>query len=435
MLPKVISVQWFCSFHRLKHNTVYQSSQPSDQKPKGSIPLLYTPKSELDARIIKFQALLAANDLDGALIAQNVDLFYFAGTIQQSQLYIPSDGLPILMTRRSFSRARVESALGRVVPLGSPRQMPRILQEHGCTLPKRLGLELDILPTNLYLGYREIFAGAELKDASPLIRRVRAVKSAYELAAMRRAAKIGEQTMRAMRDFLVEGISEIELAGKLEAIARGAGHQGLARFRLWNNEMFYGHLMAGKSAAMPSYLSSPTGGPGLSPAFSQGSSRHKIRRGEPVLFDYVFVSDGYIIDQTRIFAIGALPAKLIRAHEAMIEIQDAIAAAAKPGVTGGEIFQLAVEMADKRGYAENLGGVGNDRITFVGHGVGLELDEYPFLAKEQAMPLEAGMVIAVEPKVTFAKLGTVGIENTFIVTPHGAKRLTHGSDEITTVTG
>jgi len=389
-----------------------------------------TPKTELDARTRKFQALLASNALDGALIAQNVDLFYFAGTIQQSQLYIPRAGEPLLMTRRSFPRARVESALERVVPLASPRDVPRLLQEHGYALPRRLGLELDILPTNLYLGYREIFAGAELVDVSPLIRRVRAVKSAYELAAMRRAAKIGETTMRAMRELLVEGISEIELAGKLEAVARGAGHPGLARFRLWNNEMFYGHLMAGKSAAMPSYLASPTGGPGLSPAFSQGSSKRKIRRGEPVLFDYVFVTDGYIVDQTRIFAIGRLPDKLLRAHAAMVEIQDAIAAAAKPGVTGGEIFQLAVDLAQKYGYAENLGGSDKDRITFVGHGVGLELDEYPFLAKGQAMPLEAGMVIAVEPKATFANVGTVGIENTFVVTARGAERITRGSDEI-----
>lgn len=393
----------------------------------------YTPKSELESRTAKLQHHLAAADLDGTLIVQNVDLFYFAGTIQQSHLFIPREGEPLLMTRRSFPRARAESALERVVPLVSPRDVPRLLQENGYALPHRLGFEFDILPTNLYLSYREIFAGVEMVDASPFIRRVRAVKSAYEIAAMRRAAKIGETTMRAMRELLVEGTSEIELAGKLEAVARGAGHQGLARFRLWNNEMFYGHLMAGRSAAMPSYLSSPTGGPGLSPAFSQGSSTHKIRRGEPVLFDYVFVSDGYIVDQTRIFVIGKLPDKLVRAHTAMIEIQDAIANAAKPGVTGGEIFQLAVDLAQKRGYAENLGGSDQDRIPFVGHGIGLELDEYPFLARGQVMPLEVGMVIAVEPKVTFANVGTVGIENTFVITPHGAKRISRGSDELVMV--
>ncbi|CAG0946750.1 Xaa-Pro dipeptidase [Anaerolineae bacterium] len=392
-----------------------------------------TPKSELDTRIQKLQAHLAANDLDGALLAQNADLFYFAGTIQQSQLYIPREGVPILMTRRSFNRARTESALERAVPLASPRDVPRLLQDHGYALPKRLGLELDILPTNLYLGYQEIFAGAELRDVSPAIRRVRAVKSEYELAALRRAARIGAKTMNAMREFLAEGITEIALAGKMEGFARALGHQGFGRFRLWNNEMFYGHLLAGKSGAQPSYLASPTGGPGLSPAFSQGSSRHKIRRGEPVLFDYVFICDGYIVDQTRIFAIGSLPDKLIRAHDTMLGIQEAIARAAKPGATGGELYQIAIDLAHKHQLGENFLGIGADRVTFVGHGIGLELDEYPFLAKGQAMPLEAGMVIAVEPKATFANVGTVGIENTFVVTAQGAERITRGSDEIVIV--
>jgi len=395
--------------------------------------MAYTPKSELDARTAKFQALLAESELDGALIIQNADLYYFAGTTQQSHLYIPHDGAPLLMTRKSFPRARAESALDCVVPFSSPREVLGILQERGYALPKRMGMELDVLPANTFLSYREIFNGIELVDASPLIRKTRAVKSEYELAALRRAALIGEKTMRAMPNYLVEGISEIELAGKLEAIARGAGHQGSVKFRLWNNDMFYGHLMAGKSAAMPSYLSSPTGGPGLSPAFAQGSSKRKIRRGEPILFDYVFVTDGYIVDQTRIFAIGKLPDKLMRAHDAMIEIQNAVASAAKPGITGGELFQLAVNLARQHGYEENFGGLGSDRINFVGHGVGLELDEFPFLAKGHTMPLEIGMVIAIEPKVTFAKVGTVGIENTFVVTERGAKRISRGSDEIVIV--
>lgn len=393
----------------------------------------YTPKSELDVRVRKLQALLGADDLDGALIAQNADLFYFAGTIQQSQLYIPREGLPILMTRRSFARARQESALERITPLESLREMTAILQEHGYALPKRLGLELDVLPANAYFFNQEIFPRATFFDVSPSIRRVRAVKSEYELAAMQRGAKMAEQTMRMMRSLLVEGIREIELAGKLEAVARGLGHQGITRFRLWNNELFYGHLIAGKGAASASYLSSPTGGTGASPAFSQGAGRHKIRRGEPVLFDYVFGSDGYLVDQTRIFAIGRLSNPLLCAHAAMLEIQDAIAHALKPGITGGEIYQLAFGLAQRNGYAENFGGIGKDRVSFVGHGVGLELDEYPFLAKGQTQPIEAGMVIAVEPKATFANVGTVGIENQFVVTERGAKRISRGSDQVVIV--
>ncbi len=389
-----------------------------------------TPKSELDARARKLQALLAQSDLDGALIVQNADLFYFAGTIQQAHLYIPREGKPLLLARKSFPRAQAESALERIAPLTSLRDLPRLFGDAGYAPPRRLGLELDVLPANTYLGYQQIFRACELRDASPLIRTVRAIKSPHELAAIRRAAKIGATTLRAMRALLVEGIREIELAGKLEAVARAAGHQGLIKFRAWNNEMFYGHLMAGRRAAMPSYLASPTGGAGTSPAFSQSASHRKIRCGEPVLFDYVFAAGGYLADQTRIFALGSLSPKLLRAHAAMLEIQAAVADAAQPGITGDALYALAVERAHQAGYAENFGGLGMDRVSFIGHGVGLELDEYPILAKGQTTPLAAGMVIAIEPKVSFAGIGTVGIENTFVVTARGGKRLTCGSDEI-----
>lgn len=140
-------------------------------------------------------------------------------------------------------------------------------------------------------------------------------------------------------------------------------------------------------------------------------------------------------EEVGVKSIGKLSDKLLRAHDAMLEIQDAVARAAKPGVTGGELYQLAVDIVHKRGYADNFLGIDKDRITFVGHGVGLELDEYPFLAKGQAMPLEASRVIAVEPKVTFANVGTVGIEDTFVVTERGAQRITRGSDEVAIVKG
>jgi len=251
-----------------------------------------TPKAELKSRIRKLQAHLAAIDLGGALILQNTDLFYFSGTIQQSHLYIPVEGHPLLMTRKSLGRAQQESALDKVVPLPSPRQLPALWQEHGYTRPRRLGMELDVLPTSLFFAYQDILGDAEIVDISHQIRLVRAVKSPYEVDILRRAARLADVVTRSMTDFLREGISEVKLAGQLEAVARRLGHQGIVRMRLWNNELFYGHLIAGDDAAVPSYLSSPTGGTGLSPAVAQGSSLRPIQRYEPVLMDYVFALDG-----------------------------------------------------------------------------------------------------------------------------------------------
>ena len=250
---------------------------------------------------------------------------------------------------------------------------------------------------------------------------------------LRRAARLADVVTRSITDFLREGISEVELAGQLEAVARRLGHQGIVRMRLWNNELFYGHLMAGDDAAVSSYLSSPTGGTGLSPAVAQGSSLRPIRRHEPVLMDYVFALDGYLVDQTRIFAIGGLPDELVAGHKAMLEVQNALRIAAKPSATGGELYDLAVELATELGYGEHFMGHGDERIRFVGHGVGLELDEYPFLARGQDMPLEKGMVIALEPKLIYPGLGVVGIENTHLVTDDGLEPLTISEEDIVIV--
>jgi len=229
------------------------------------------------------------------------------------------------------------------------------------------------------------------------------------------------------------GISEIELAGRVEAEARRLGHQGIVRMRLWGGEMFYGHLMSGPDAAMPSFLASPTGGRGLGPEVAQGPGLAPIAAASPVLVDYVFAHGGYLADHTRIFSVGRLSARLERAHEAMCRLQDELMPRCRPGVPAGEIYRWAVARAAEMGYAEWFMGAEDDRIRFVGHGIGLELDEYPFLAEGQEQPLAEGMIIALEPKLVFPGEGVVGIENTHRVTAGGLERLTRFPDGIGTV--
>jgi Xaa-Pro dipeptidase len=394
-----------------------------------------TPHSELQQRIQKLQRALLDAGMDAALIIQNTDLYYFSGTTQQSHLYVPAAGDALLMTRKSLARARQESKLdpGRIIPLKSVRTLLDLVADHGLPRPGRLGMELDVMPVNIFRDYQAVLAGVDLVDCSPLIRQLRAVKSDYEVGLLRRAARQSETVYRAIPGLLREGISEVALASEVEAIARREGHQGIIRMRTWNNEIFYGHLMAGESAAVPSYMASPTGGPGLNPAIAQGPSTRPIGAGEPVLVDYLFAPDGYIIDQTRIFAIGSLPADLVYAHQAMLAVQAAVMAAARPGVPAGQLWEVAEATADEHGLVEHFMGYGSDRVRFVGHGVGLELDELPVLAAGQDQPLEAGMVIALEPKAIFPGRGVMGIENTCVVTESGLERLTLFSDELVIV--
>jgi Xaa-Pro aminopeptidase len=390
--------------------------------------LKYTPESELKRRVAALQKLLRRDGIDGAVIIQNADLFYFAGTVQQSHLFIPAEGKPVLMVRKNYLRAREESALEEVIPLSGVKALVGTLAGYGYKNMGALGFELDVLPAALYLRYKELFAPAKIVDIGGLIRSVRAVKSSYEIDLLKAAAGLNHTFFSRVRDFLREGIAEAELAGKLEAVYRGAGHQGYIRMRGFNQEIFYGHLMSGSNLAVPSFFDGPTGGPGVNPSFPQGAGFKKINRNEPVMVDYVGVLDGYMVDQARIFCLGRLPDKFVRAYETAIAIQEEIKRRARPGVTCSDLYLYAVDIAAEAGLAGHFMGY-PDPAPFIGHGLGIELDELPVLARGFKTPLERGMVFAMEPKFVFPD-GAVGIENTFVVGENGLEVLTPFDENI-----
>jgi len=315
-----------------------------------------------------------------------------ANTTERSSFKIPiSTILP----------ARAESPLEHIVPLGSPKQIAALLKDHGLPVPRRLAMELDVLPVNLFRLYEMVFEGPDMVDISPAIRSLRAVKSLFEVDIITQAALLSDQLAVHMKAILKEGMTELELAGLVEAHARKLGHQGIIRMRMFGGELFYGHLLCGASAAVPSYLASPTGGTAANPAVAQGAGFAPVTRNTPILLDYAFAINGYISDHTRIFSLGDLPEDLMAAHSAMLAVQSRITSEAKPGVPSGKLYDIGVEMASEAGFGDHFMGAESNRIKFIGHGVGLELDEYPFIAKGQDMPLAENMVIALEPKLIF----------------------------------
>lgn len=391
------------------------------------------PENELKQRLDTFQSVLGNAGMDAAIIVQKSDFFYFTGTAQQGWLYVPKEGRPLLMIFKEFDRAKIESPLERIVSLVSIKKIPGILDKFGYPRPQTLGMELDVLPANLFFQYNSIFETAEIKDVSMEIRMLRAVKSAYEIGMIRRAAGLSDKLAAKVPELLEVGKTELTLAGEIEAHARSMGHQGIVRMRLWGSELFYGHLLSGAAGAVPSYLSSPTGGCGPSPATGQGAGHKKIERNEPVLVDYVFALDGYYSDHARIFSIGPLPDQLLKAHDAMLEVQEIAKREGVPGVLAGDLYETMVAAAEERGHADHFMGVGDRRIRFTGHGIGLELDEFPFIAKGQSLALGTGMVIALEPKVILPGKGVVGIENTFVVTESGLESLTTIREDVVVV--
>ncbi|MGK2905212.1 MAG: M24 family metallopeptidase [Desulfuromonadales bacterium] len=390
-----------------------------------------TPASELKNRISKLQNEMVIHSLEAVLMVQNADLFYFTGAIQQGALYVPAEGEALYLVRKDYGRARMESGLKEVLPFKSPRDIPGVLADFGYSIPKTVGMELDVVPVAVMQRFQAGLVGSAVSDATPLIRNVRSVKSTYEINVMKDAALILDKVCKRVPEVLHEGMTDLELAAELEFVARKAGHQGLVRMRGFNNELFFGHAFSGADSAVPTYSDTPLGGVGLSPSFPQGASYKQISRNEPITVDFVSVFDGYIVDQTRMFSIGELPVELMKAYVDMVAIQEHAKQAAKPGVTWGALYDECLNMAVEMGYRDNFMGSKGAQVSFIGHGVGVELDEYPFIAKGlNEQKLQENMTFAFEPKVVFPGLGAVGVENTFWVGENGLKHLTFSNQEL-----
>ncbi len=364
-----------------------------------------TPTTELKNRIEKLQKEIIIHKLDAVFMIQNADLFYFTGSIQQGALYIPAEGEAIYLVRKDFARARMESGLKEVVPFKSPRDIPGVLADFGYSMPETLGMELDAVPVTVTERFKKGLGDCVISDATPLIRNVRAVKSDYEINIMKDAAVIVDKVCKRAVEVIREGMTDLELAAELEFVARKDGHQGMVRMRGFNGELFDGHTVSGPDSAVPTYSDTPLGGVGLSPAFPQGESYKRIRRNQPITVDFVAVFDGYIVDQTRMFSIGELPDKLTKAYADMTIIQEHAKQIAKPGVSWGGLYDECLQMACDMGYQDHFMGTKGAQVSFIGHGVGVELDEYPFIARGlNDYELQENMTFAFEPIAVLGKV-------------------------------
>ena len=384
---------------------------------------------EIIGRLDRFQRTLTLHGIDGALIVQKVDLYYLTGTDQDAHLWVPASGPPLLMVRKSMERAIEDASIETILSLSSLSEIPVCIREACGAEPRKVGLEMDVLPVKMYQAYLKLFPEQEMVDISPIIRGLRMVKSPHEIALIRKAAEMADRLYHKVPEFIRESETENDLALKAESFYRSQGHPGISRMRGFNMENIYGHIMAGPSGAVPSASPGPTGGTGLGPFHSQGAGRRKLRPNEPIIIDYTASAEGYLSDQARIFSIGELPENFQRAHQVMIQVQETVARRARPGVKASALYEIALAIVDEAGLSKGFMGYPQP-VPFVAHGLGLELDEWPILGKNSDHILEAGMVIAMEPKVIFPGEGVVGIENTFVVTEEGLERLNQFPDGI-----
>ena len=395
---------------------------------EGELPTLVGPEgedwrvpvSELESRQRELANRLAREGHEAALIQTPVDLYYYAGGRQNGSLLISANGEARFFVRRSLSRAIYESG-GSDSP-HSVEKFPRM-----STFTEDIGCKPSMQFGELPHGFATRFAskiGATM-DCTQIIHSQREVKSAWELQMMSDAADIQMAMFEAVETVGGEGVSEIELVAAAEAVSRAAGFGGNVQMRRFPFQCDRGVIVAGRAGGVPSFFDSAIGGTGPHPMSSMGSGFTKIKPNEPVLVDLVHVHRGYVVDTTRMYVAGKLSSLWEDRLEDLLAVKEEVVDVLDQGLSCSDAWKKGYQLARELGHTDNLMGMSPDQSKFLGHSVGLQLDETPVVAEGFDSPLPIGGVMAIEPKVVHGD-GSIGSEDTWVRDEEGMRPITAG---------
>jgi Xaa-Pro dipeptidase len=373
-------------------------------------------------RLEQLQANLRHKGWQAALVMQPRDLYYYAGTAQPANLWVPDEGDPVLFTRRVHKLAQEATWIDRTVSASGFGEMSRALADLDLSLPSGaiLGVEQDVLPYRLVEGLKKNLEGVTLENLSPLVLKQRFVKDDEELARIRKAVELWEKGHEAIMETLVAGVAEYEVAAAMENAARRGGGDGMVWPRRWDSYLPAGGIVAsGPNAWVVSGEAMTVTGVGLSQALPWGPSSRRLEAGDLVVVDFALSYEGYHCDMTRTYCVGDPSQEQRDLWERLLELHLQVVDRVRPGVTGEELYLVARGLAEDTGLIDNFMGVGSERGSYIGHSIGLEVDEWPVLGAGYREPLPVGAVITIEPKFMVPGQGAVMVEDDIVVTPSG----------------
>lgn len=376
-------------------------------------------------------------EASGLLVASPLHIYYLTGTLGMGLLWLPLTGEPVLMLRKGLGRAELESPLAVQRAFRSFREVPALCAEAGSPLGAVVAVEMQGLNWSMGQLLQERLAPVRLISGDAILPRTRQVKSVWELTKLRLGgARHRHCLCESFPPLLKPGMSERAIGLRLLEIFLAQGHGGLIRLTPNGDETFFGSVCAGESGLYPSSFDGPLGVRGMHPALPYMGDAGTIWTSSMLLtLDMGFTLEGYNTDMTRVFWSGPapIPDAARRAQDLCLAIEAEAAAALRPGALPSAIWRAALDRAVAGGAAETFMGVGPDRVRFLGHGIGLHVAEGPVFADRFDEPLEAGMVVALEPKIALPGLGMVGVENTWEITEQGCTPLTGSGGDIEVV--
>lgn len=378
-------------------------------------------REESSLRFDKVRHLMKADGVDALLISDNANLYYLTGRVFAGYVYLPADGMPIYFVRRP-----VKMEGDGVVEIRKPEQMAETI---GLNLPEKLGLELDVTAWSTVKRLSNVFPASEIANASTIMRKARAVKTDVEIDKIRISGVKQTRVYSLIPSLYNEGMTDIELQVEIERASRMEGCLGQFRVSGDSMELYMANLLVGDNADIPTPYDFAMGGEGMDPSLPVGCNGSLIRPGNTVMADVNGNYTGYMTDMTRTFRLGAISDLAVKAHKCSIDICHRLAKEGKPGTEAKRLYEIAQEMVNEAGLHEYFMGH-KQKAGFIGHGVGIEINELPVIAPRSHDILQENNVIALEPKFVIPHVGAVGIENTYRVTASGLESLTLAPEEI-----
>ena len=377
--------------------------------------------SEVNLRLRRLSGALLSAGIDAALVTVPVNLFYLTGTVFSGYLYVDTDGRAYAFTRGKHTIDGVECIAAR-----KPELIPELLRDAGVSMPETLMLEDDYLPANIYSRLCKVFQGAAVKG--DLLRTVRSVKTPYEHEQLKRSAAAHARAYACIPALLRPGLTDVDLTIEIERAMRLEGCLGIMRLFGVGMEIHMGSVLTGDNAHVRSPYDFAMGGAGLHPSLPISACGVPLREGTTVMVDMGGNFTGYLSDMTRTYAIGALPRQAYDLHSLSISIQQELSQS-KAGDTCEMLYEKGVQMVKDAGawdyYMESIQG-----SRFIGHGIGLEVNELPVLCARNQTVLTEGMVVALEPKFVLPGVGPLGTENTYIVRSNGLELITKAPETL-----
>jgi len=387
------------------------------------------PQVELDNRLKAFIKNMTDYDPEWSLavIMSKVNLFYFTGTLQNGVLLIPRDKPATFFVHRSFERAMLESDFNDIRDITSFRDIPSSFWT-----TKDAYIETERIPLAHYARLNKYSNFENIKPVDNIILKTRSIKSKLEIDFMRHAGGIQADILEnIVPNVLRTGMTETDLASHIQQGFLQQGCHGVCRVRSFGGELYLGQVCFGESALYPNPFNGPGGVRGLSPAAPFfASHERRLKDVDIISADCGATFHGYHTDKTVTYAYGApLSEKAMDAQKRCVQIQLEARDMLKPGVVAEEVYKSIIAK-QPQDFLDSFMGIGSSQVKFLGHGVGLEIDEFPVITSKWPDVIEENMVIALEPKFWITGEGMVGTENTFLITPNGGECITGNEDSL-----